>query len=51
MCNGFEECINNTDEYFVKTLERLCKIVGEIQRRSLFSANEEINDIPPENIK
>lgn len=51
MCLGFEECVNNEDQYFIKCLDLCEQLVKDIQRENLFSPNEEIADIDPRNLK
>jgi len=49
-CLGYEDCIGCEEKNFKKTSEDLMALVKEIQRESLFSPNEEIEDIDPQNL-
>ena len=48
---GFENYINADEEHYLKTLDNLRKLIAEIQRQSTFSSNEEIGEVPTENLK
>ena len=50
-CIGYDNFVNNTEEHFLKTLEKLRKLVANVQRQSLFSPNEELKEIETDNIK
>lgn len=50
-CCGYDDYVNADEEHFLKTIEGLKGLVEEIQRQSLFSANEELKDIHTEHIK
>lgn len=51
MCLGFEDCINNEDQYFKQAMEMLLNLITEIWRENLFSDNEILKDIDPQNLK
>ena len=48
---GYEDYINADEEHFLKTMEGFKSLVEDIQRESIFSANEELKDIHTEHIK
>jgi len=50
-CIGYDNMVDCSDENFIKTLDGLRKIVNEIQRESIFSPNEGIEEIATENLK
>ena len=50
-CIGFENYINADEEHYLETLEGLRKLITDIQRQSLFSANEELAEVATENVK
>jgi len=50
-CIGFDNYVDCSEANFKKTLEQLRLLVGDIQRLGLFSPNEEIKEIPTENLK
>ena len=51
MCIGFENLENNEDKHFMEALELSQKIVALVQKAGIFSPNEEIEDIDPNNLK
>jgi hypothetical protein len=50
MCLGFEDGINNSDEYFEKTLDDLMTLIKAVKGASIFSENETFNEIDPQNL-
>ena len=50
-CVGYDNYVDADEEHYLKTLEGLRKLVGEIQRQSLFSPNEELQEVPTEHLK
>lgn len=50
-CIGYGNFINTDDEHYLATLENLRKLVNEIQSQSLFSPNEQIDEIETNHVK
>lgn len=47
MCLGFEECVNNEDQYFKQAMDLLLQLITDIRKENLFSDNESIEDLDP----
>eukprot|EP00347_Sterkiella_histriomuscorum_P001695 403371033 len=50
-CLGFENYVNCNDEAYFETLEKLRKLVVQIQREHIFSDNEEIVELETDNLR
>jgi hypothetical protein len=50
-CLGYENFVNCEDKYYVQTLEKLRRLVEQIQREHLFSDNESIKEIETDNLR
>jgi hypothetical protein len=50
-CIGYDNYVDADDEHYLKTLEGLRKVVGEIQKQSIFSPNETIKEVQTEHLK
>ena len=50
-CIGYDNYVNNTEENYKRTLEKLRKLIANVQRQSIFSANEELKEIETDNLK
>jgi len=50
-CIGYDNYVDCSEENYMKTLEQLRKLIIQIQRLGVFSPNEEISEIPTENLK
>ena len=50
-CIGYDNYVDCDDEHYLKTLEGLRNLVTEIQKKSLFSDNEELVEVSTEHIK
>lgn len=50
-CIGYDNYVNCDDEHYLKTLEGIRKLVDQVQANSMFSPNEELKEIPTENLK
>jgi len=48
---GYEDFIDNTEESYLKVLDGFKLLVEDIKRESVFSANEEMEEIHTENLK
>ena len=48
---GYEDFIDCEQDHFKETLEGFSTLVERIQKESVFSANEELREIPTENLK
>ena len=51
MCLGFEDCINNEDQYFKQAMDLLIKLVIDIRKENIFSENESLLELDPQNLK
>ena len=50
-CVGFENYVNADEEHYLKALESLRKLIGDIQRENIFSPNEEIAEVQTDHLK
>jgi hypothetical protein len=50
-CIGFDNYVDCEEKNFLKALDDLRKLVNDIQRQSIFSDNEELKEVPTENLK
>ena len=48
---GFENFVDANEETYLKVLEGFKQLVEDIKRESVFSSNEEMDEIPTENLK
>lgn len=48
---GYDDYINNTEAHFARTIEGLHALVTKIQRQSLFSSNETLDEIQTNHLK
>jgi hypothetical protein len=50
-CLGYENYVNCEDKYYLETLEKLRRLVVQIQREHLFSDNEQIKEIETDHLR
>ena len=48
---GYEDYINAEEKHYLNTLKGFDKLVDMIKSESIFSPNEEITEVPNENLK
>lgn len=50
-CVGYENYVDCEEKNYIETLEELRKLIVEIQKKSMFSPNEELKEIHTDNLK
>ena len=50
-CIGYDNFVDCEEKNYIATLEELRKLIVEIQKKSMFSPNEELSEIHTENLK
>jgi len=50
-CIGYDNFVDCEEENYLETLERLRKLIIQVQKNSLFSPNEELAEIETDHLK